>query len=149
MVLTVQDGLGDSLPVKLFVLAIAAMFTLPAAQAQAPKEARLLQTLPAEAVTIQNYFEQSIYDPGGQRIGQIVDLLVEKDGRVPVAMISAGSFINLRRKVVAAPFDLLQLTTRDRRPHLILDTSREALSAAQGFRYNRTTERWERVDDEQ
>jgi hypothetical protein len=149
MVLTSQGGLRDSVPVRLFVLAIGAIFTLSPVQAQAPMEVRLLHTLPAEAVTIQNYFEQSVYDSGGQRIGQIVDLLVEKDGRVPVAMISAGSFISLRRKVVAAPFDLLQLTTRDRRPHLILDISRKALSAAQGFRYNSTTERWERVDDEQ
>ena len=58
--------------------------------------------------------------------------------------VSVGSFLNLRRKVVAAPFDLLQLTTRDRRPYLVLDTARKALNAAQGFRYNRTTERWER-----
>jgi sporulation protein YlmC with PRC-barrel domain len=135
--------------VKLFVLAIATIVTLLAAQAQAPKEARLLQTVPAEAVTIQNYFEQDVYDAGGERIGQVVDLLVDKDGRIPVAMISTGSFLNLRRKVVAAPFDLLQLTTRNRRPYLILDATRKALSAAQGFRYNRTTERWERVDEEQ
>jgi len=139
---------GGGLPVKVFVLAITAIFTLTAAQAQAPKEVRFLPTLPAETVTIQNYLEQSVYDSGGERIGQIVDLLVEKDGRIPVAMLSVGTFLNLRRKVVAAPFDFLQLTARDRRPYLVLDTSRKALSAAPGFRYNRTTERWERVDDE-
>jgi PRC-barrel domain len=134
--------------VKVFVLGITASFMLTAAQAQTPKEMRFLPALPAEVVTIQNYLEQSVHDAAGERIGRIVDLLVEKDGRVPVAMLSVGTFLNLRRKVVAAPFDLLQLTTWDRRPYLVLDTTRNALNAAQGFRYNRTTERWERVEDE-
>ena len=133
--------------VNVFVVAVAAAVTFRPAHAQAPKEALFLSALPADAVTMQNYFEQNVYDAGGERIGQIVDLLVEKDGRVPLAMLSVGSFLNLRRKVVAAPFERLQLTTRDRRPYLVLDTGRKALSAAPGFRYNRTTERWERFDE--
>lgn len=133
---------------KVFVLGFTAIFMLTVAQAQTPKEVRFLPALPDEVVTIQNYLEQSVHDAAGERIGRIADLLVEKDGRVPVAMLSVGTFLNLRRKVVAVPFDLLQLTNRDRRPYLIFDTTRNALNAAQGFRYNRTAERWQRVEDE-
>jgi hypothetical protein len=32
------------------------------------------------------------YDTGGQKIGETIDILIEKPGQVPATMISVGSF---------------------------------------------------------
>jgi putative intracellular protease/amidase len=70
---------------------------------------RPLGVLPAEATTIADYYRQSVYDPADQKIGEIVDLLIEKEGHIPAAMISVGSFLALTKKVVAIPFTALQV----------------------------------------
>jgi hypothetical protein len=99
--------------------------------------------------TITDYYRQNVYDPADQKIGEIVDLLIEKDGQVPATMISVGGFLALTKKVVAIPFTALQVTLKERRPYLVLDIDKRALQSAPGFEFNRSARRWERVEEEQ
>jgi hypothetical protein len=109
---------------------------------------RPLGVLPVEATTIADYYRQSVYDPADQKIGEIVDLLIEKEGHIPAAMISVGSFLALTKKVVAIPFTALQVTFEERRSHLVLDIDKSALRRAPGFEFNRSARRWQRVEEE-
>jgi hypothetical protein len=111
--------------------------------------ARPLGTLPAEAATITDYYRQNVYDPADQEIGEIVDLVIEKEGQVPATMISVGSFLALTKKIVAIPFTALQVTLKEHKPYLVLDIDKRALRNAPGFEFNRSERRWQRVEEEQ
>jgi hypothetical protein len=132
---------------KSFVLALGlVLLGRPVAIGQVAETLHLPGTLPADVTTVADYYKQDVYDTADQKLGQIVDLLVHKDGWIPVAMISVGSLLKLKSKYVAAPFDALQRLERKDKPYLVLDVSRQTLQAAAGFTYNRATRRWESVD---
>jgi hypothetical protein len=111
--------------------------------------ARPLGILPAEAATITDYYRQNVYDPADQEIGEIVDLVIEKEGQVPATMISVGSFLALTKKIVAIPFSALQVTLKEHKPYLVLDIDKRALRNAPSFEFNRSERRWQRVEEEQ
>jgi len=60
--------------------------------------ARFIPTVPANVTTVTNYFKQSVYDPSNNKIGNILDLMVEKDGRITAAMVGVGGFLGLARR---------------------------------------------------
>jgi hypothetical protein len=107
----------------------------------------LLNTLPADAATVADYYKQNVYDPADEKIGQIADLILEKSGTVPAAMISVGGFLGIRTKYVAVAFSALQVLQKEHKPYLVLDTNRRALKNAPSFEFNRSTKRWERVEE--
>jgi hypothetical protein len=131
---------------KSFVIAMSLALLCSAASAQVPNMLRLPATVPADVTTVADYYKQNVYDISDQKLGQIDDRLVHKDGRIPVVMISVGGFLGLKSKHIAAPFDALQLLERKNKPYLVLDVSRQTLQSALGFSFNRTTKRWEPVD---
>jgi hypothetical protein len=125
-----------------------AIFALLAAAAlgQVPVDRlRVADALLADATTLGDYYKQDVYDPADQKIGQIVDLPIGKDGLVPAAIIAVGGFLGLRQKDVAIPFTALQLTERKNQPYLVLDATKDDLRRASEVRYNRMTRRWETV----
>jgi hypothetical protein len=108
---------------------------------------RPISTLPADLVTIDIYYRQAVHDSSHTRIGKVDDLLLDQDGRILVAMVSVGSFLELKRKHVAVPFSALQVREWEHEPYLLLDTDRRALNEAQSFSYNQAAKRWERQDE--
>jgi hypothetical protein len=47
-----------------------------------PVRAQVLSSLPANSVTVTNYYKQNVYDPSEAKIGEISDVLVGKNGSV-------------------------------------------------------------------
>jgi hypothetical protein len=131
------------------VLAATAAILSTSVATLSAEAARPLGTLPAEAATITDYYRQNVYDPADQEIGEIVDLVIEKEGQVPATMISVGSFLALTKKIVAIPFSALQVTLKEHKPYLVLDIDKRALRNAPGFEFNRSERRWQRVEEEQ
>ena len=109
--------------------------------------APLLKTLPADTTTVADYYKQNVYDPGDEKIGHIADLVLDKSGAVPAAIISVGSFLGIRTKYVAVPFAALQVVPKEHKPHLVLDTNRRKLKDAPSFEFNRAARCWERVEE--
>lgn len=132
----------------LLPIALAALLAVSAAAAQVPEEIRPLASLPPDATTIVNYYRQNVYDPADQKIGEIVDLPILKDGHVPAAIIAVGSFLGLAKKEIAVPFAALQLIPQSGKPRVVLDMNRKTLLSARAFQYNRATLQWEPVKDE-
>jgi hypothetical protein len=133
---------------RLVPIATAALLLVTAATAQVPEEVRPLASLPPDATTIANYYRQNVYDPADQKLGEIVDLPILKDGHVPAAIIAVGSFLGLAEKEVAVPFAALQLIPQSGKPRIVLDMSRKTLQTARGFQYNRATMQWEPAKDD-
>jgi sporulation protein YlmC with PRC-barrel domain len=103
---------------------------------------RLMTTMPADGTTVTNYYKQSVYDPSGNKVGDISDLIVEKDGRITTAMVGVGGFLGIDEKNVAIPFDALNVSQKNNQWHLMVNTTKDELKSAPGFKYNRDTTTW-------
>ena len=56
---------------------------IPAAPRQALGPAAQIHTnLPADSVTVTHWYKQNVYDPADNKIGEIMDVLVDRDGKV-------------------------------------------------------------------
>ena len=112
------------------------------APSQLGPSARFMTAMPADGTTVTNYYKQSVYDPSGNKVGDVSDLIVEKDGRVTAAMVGVGGFLGIDEKNVAIPFDALKVSQKNKVWHLAVNTTKDALKSAPGFRYDRDTTAW-------
>jgi len=112
------------------------------APSQVGPPARLMTTVPANGTTVTNYYKQSVYDPSGNKVGDISDLIVEKDGRITAAMVGVGGFLGVDEKNVAIPFDALKVSQKNNVWHLTVNTTKGELKSAPGFKYDRDTTMW-------
>jgi PRC-barrel domain len=60
-----------------------------------------MTSLPADSGTVTNYYKQNVYDPSDNKIGEIVDVLVDQEGRVNALIIGVGGFLGAGEKDVA------------------------------------------------
>lgn len=68
-----------------------------------------------------------------ESIGSIDDLIITRDERVPVAVISVGGFLGIGAKLVAVPFERLQI---DAEGNVVLpNATRDSLRALPEFKY--------------
>src|SRR5262249_16072600 len=70
-------------------------------------------TLPAGSVTVTHWYKQNVYDPSDNKIGEIMDVLVDRDGKVTALIVGAGGFLGMGEKDVAVPFNSVRATTKD------------------------------------
>src|SRR3954447_26299677 len=78
------------IPMKRFIYAaLLVVFATATAGAQAPQQApqpsgsaaQILTSIPANSVTITHWYKQNVYDPGDNKIGEIMDVLVDRAGK--------------------------------------------------------------------
>ncbi len=108
----------------------------------AQDNARLQTSIPNNAVTVTDWYKQDVYDPNNNKIGQISDVLVDKSGKISTLIIGVGGFLGAGEKDVAVPFDEVQATTKDNKVHLVMNTTKDALKNAPGFKYDSNTTTW-------
>jgi sporulation protein YlmC with PRC-barrel domain len=134
---------------KITLAAAIAAATIGFAQAQqttgaAPAEqAGTLSSLPPDATTITNWYKQNVYDSSEQKIGEITDVLVHKDGKIGSFIVSVGGFLGIGEKNIAVPFTAVHVTQKDGKWWLTMNANRDALKSATGFRYDRAKATWE------
>jgi len=79
---------------------------VPASAANPPEQT--LTSLPSGALPISDYYNQSVYDPQDNKIGDIKDLLVDKDGKIGAAIVGVGGFLGMGKHDVAIPMSQLK-----------------------------------------
>jgi sporulation protein YlmC with PRC-barrel domain len=104
--------------------------------------AQIMNSVPPQSVTITDWYKQSVYDPSNNKIGEIKDVVLSQDGKVNALIIGVGGFLAMGEKDVAVPFDAVKHTTKDGKVYLTLNTTKDALKAAPGLRYDRSTTTW-------
>ena len=124
---------------KLIAAAAGTLMLSGIAFAQAPQ---IMSSVPAQSVTVTDWYKQSVYDPSNSKIGEIMDVLLSADGKVNALIIGVGGFLGMGEKDVAVPFSAVKHTTRDGKVYLTLDTTKDALKAAPGLKYDRSTTTW-------
>ena len=114
----------------------------PAPRADLPA-AQVLTTLPGEAATINRWYKQPIYDPADNRIGEIDDVLLDKQGKIAALIVGVGGFLGIGEKHVAVPQNAVHATTRnDNNWYLVMNSTKDALKNAPGYRYDRSAMVW-------
>lgn len=108
-------------------------------------QATPLRSLPPEASTVTNWYKQSVYDPSEEKIGEISDVLVDKDGKIGAFMVSVGGFLGVGEKHIAVPFNAVHGTRKDGKWWLTMNTTKDALKSAAGYKYDKTKTTWEPV----
>src|SRR5271155_4820307 len=120
-------------------LSTAALAQQPAPTTSGPAE--IFTSLPA-GTSVTNFYKQNVYDPSDNRIGDLDDVLIDKEGRVTAMIIGVGGFLGMGEKDVAIPFSALHASEKNNKWYLVLNTTKDALKAAPGFTYDKTKTTW-------
>src|ERR1700681_2891077 len=115
-----------------------------AAYAQTPMaNARMHTAIPTGSVTVTDWYKQNVYDPSDAKIGEIMDVLVDREGKIGVLIVGVGGFVGVGEKDVAVPFNAVQFKTKDNNKwYPVMNTTKDALKTAPGYKYDRTTMMW-------
>ena len=108
-----------------------------------PATTQVLTTLPQDATTVSNYYKQNVYDPSDAKIGEISDVLLNKQGKVDAFMVAVGGFLGVGEKDVAVPFDAVHATQRDGKWYLTMNATKDALKSARGYKFDKVKSTWE------
>jgi sporulation protein YlmC with PRC-barrel domain len=128
----------------LIALATGAALLSSAASAQpaAAGRADLMTSIPTSAKTVTDWYKQDVYDPNNSKIGDIKDVLVGQDGQVNALIIAVGGFLGAGEKDVAVSFNAVKETMKDNKNYLTMDTTKDALKQAPGFKYDSNKTSW-------
>jgi len=131
---------------------LALMTTVASAQAprdqsqtreQAGPPAQIMTSIPSDAVTVTHWYKQNVYDPNDSKIGEIMDVLVDRSGKATALIVGVGGFLGAGEKDVAVPFDAVHATKKGNNDwYLVMNSSKDALKNAKGFKYDRNAMTW-------
>jgi sporulation protein YlmC with PRC-barrel domain len=107
-----------------------------------PAQTQALTTLPQNTTTVTNYYKQNVYDPSDTKIGEISDVLVNKEGKVDAFIVSVGGFLGVGEKDVAVPFDAIHATEKNGKWYLTMNATKDALKNAHGYKYDKVKSTW-------
>jgi sporulation protein YlmC with PRC-barrel domain len=102
----------------------------------------LMTSIPANSRTVTDWYKQNVYDPQDQKIGEIMDVLVNESGQIDAAIVGVGGFLGAGEKDVAVNFNQIKSTKKNDKTYLTLNTTKDALKNAPGFKYDRQTTKW-------
>jgi len=102
----------------------------------------VMTSIPASGRTVTDWYKQNVYDPKDQKIGQIMDVLVNPSGQIDAAIVGVGGFLGAGEKDVAVSFNAIKATKKNDKTYLTLDTTKDALQHAPGFKYDRQSTTW-------
>jgi hypothetical protein len=125
------------------VAAAQTMQPVPPAVAHSTAGAQVMTSIPGNGVTVTHWYKQAVYDPSDSRIGEIDDVLIDRDGKVLALIVGVGGFLGIGEKHVAVPQSAVQVTNKNNNNwYLVMNTTKDALKSAPGFRYDRTSMAW-------
>jgi len=107
-----------------------------------PMAARTMTALPSNTSTVTNWYKQNVYDPSDAKIGEISDVLVNKDGKVEAFIVAVGGFLGVGEKDVAVSFDAIHGTERNGKWWLTMDTTKDVLKSAAGYKFDKVKATW-------
>src|ERR1700744_5061950 len=115
---------------------------LASSAAFAVAKADVMNTVPSSSVTVTDWYKQDVYDQSNTKIGQIMDVLVGQDGQVSALIVGVGGFLGAGEKDVAVSFNTVKATRKDNKVYLTMNTTKDALKSAPGFKYDSDKTAW-------
>jgi sporulation protein YlmC with PRC-barrel domain len=127
---------------SLTLIAAGALLASSAALAVSGAKADVMTTVPSSSLTVTDWYKQDVYDQSNNKIGQVKDVLVGQDGHVSALIVGVGGFLGAGEKDVAVSFDTVKATKKDNKIYLTMNTTKDALKAAPGFKYDSDKTVW-------
>lgn len=124
------------------VLAASAIALLSASAFAANAPADIETSIPQNAVTVTDWYKQDVYDPNNNKIGEVMDVLVDRSGKVATLIVGVGGFLGVGEKDVAVAFDQVEATPKNNKMLLVMNTTKDSLKSAPGFKYDSNTTSW-------
>jgi hypothetical protein len=110
--------------------------------ALAAGNAQLMTTIPGSSLTVTDWYKQSVYNPSNTKIGEVMDVLVGPSGQVSTVIVGVGGFLGVNEKDVAVNFNSIRKAMKDNKVYLTMDTTKDALKSAPGFKYDSDKTTW-------
>jgi len=105
--------------------------------------AKVLPSVPSDAMTVARWHKQNVYDPTDAKIGAVEDVLVDRDGKIVAFIVAVGGFLGMGEKDVAVPFNAVQFKAKDNNKwYPVMNTTKDALKNAPGHKYDRNAMTW-------
>jgi sporulation protein YlmC with PRC-barrel domain len=139
---------GDASMARLAYTSILVALVATCAAAQAQQQgggsaAQIMSSIPSDSVTITHWYKQNVYDPNDSKIGEIMDVLVDREGKATALIVGVGGFLGMGEKDVAVPFNAVQVTNKNNNKwYLVMNASKDTLKNAKGFKYDRNAMTW-------
>jgi len=127
---------------NLALLTAGALIAGSTAFAVSAVRADVMNSVPTSSMTVTDWYKQDVYDQNNAKIGEIMDVLVDQEGRVNALIIGVGGFLGAGEKDVAVSFNTVKATKKDNKIQLTMNTTKDALKAAPGFKYDRDKTAW-------
>jgi sporulation protein YlmC with PRC-barrel domain len=78
---------------------------------------------------ISDIYKANVYDNSENKIGDVTDLVISRDGGITTAVIGVGGFLGAGQKDIAIPFKELKITSRNNKEWLVLDRTKDQLKS--------------------
>jgi sporulation protein YlmC with PRC-barrel domain len=105
-------------------------------------DTKIMADVPPNSMPITSLYKQNVYDPGNNKIGEVDDVLLGSDGKVNALVIGVGGFLGIGEKHVIVPFSAVKADRKDNKWQLTMNSTKDELKAAPGFKYDRTNSVW-------
>ena len=106
------------------------------------RSTEMIGTLAGGALPISEYYKKSVYDTRETKIGDVNDILLDKNGKIEAVIIGVGGLLGIGEKNVAIPFSSLKVAEKNGSRYLVVETTKEALQAAPGYVYDSGKKVW-------
>jgi sporulation protein YlmC with PRC-barrel domain len=103
---------------------------------------KIMTDVPPNSMPMTNYYKQNVYDPSNNKIGEVEDVLLGTDGKINALVVGVGGFLGIGEKHVIVPFTAVKADRKDNKWQLVMNSSKDELKAAPGFKYDRTNTVW-------
>ena len=95
----------------------------------------MVAALVRDDVLVSSLIRQPVVNEAGEKIGDVDDLIMDKQGHISAVLVEVGSFIGVEEKLVAVPFSSLSIgLATTGKPRIVADLSRPYLAEASVFK---------------
>jgi sporulation protein YlmC with PRC-barrel domain len=95
----------------------------------------MVAALVRDDVLVSSLIRQPVLNEVGEKIGDVDDLIMDKQGHVSAVLVEVGSFIGVEEKLVAVPFSSLSIGFATAgKPRIVAELSRPYLAEASVFK---------------
>jgi sporulation protein YlmC with PRC-barrel domain len=105
-------------------------------------EGAIMNSVPSSSLTVTDWYKQDVYDQSNSKIGKIDDVLVGQNGQVNALIVGVGGILGADEKDVAVDFGAVKQTMKDNKVYLTMNTTKDALKSAPGFKYDSDKTAW-------
>jgi sporulation protein YlmC with PRC-barrel domain len=108
----------------------------PSASASASSKVTATQLQPGQIRATQ-MDGSTVYDTQNQKVGDIKDIILDRDGKVAAVVLDVGAFLGIGGKYVAVSMNDLKITQdNNNKPRFAVDMTKDQLKAAQAYDLN-------------